>query len=208
MDIIPGLLTETEFRFFDSDTYEALTAVASDIVCDQINQYIDSPDADSAIVDALEAHMGDILSRFRLNKRIIDEKVIDYIDSLVPETLAQQDVDYQQIIDKLQFLEDNYTSIVINVTPSKKQDYENFVSAIFKVTCSMRSQGVNTTYPDLVSAIEDNKFIFYTPGQKTRTTKVNRVLSTRRKWTMALNGSRYLLYCQEHDIDAAERRRF
>lgn len=208
MDIIPGILTDKEFKYFKESTYAALAAVSADILSNALNAYIDSPEADSDVVESLQEYMGSLLERYRLNKRVLDEDTISYIDSLVPETMASQDVDYTQIVEKLQFLEDSYTNLVISVAPRNRRLFDNFLKEILDVLICMHNKGVSPAYPDIMDRIKGNQFLFYSPNEKTRVTKVSRVVSARRRWTLTLNGAKYLLYCQEHGIGLQERRRF
>ncbi len=208
MDVIPGILTERELRYFTDEDYHALAGVSAEIVCNHINNYIDDANSDPEIVNRLQTNMGSLLARYRLNKRVTDEDTIAYIDSLVPEALPQQSDEYQNVIDRLQFLEGNYTSIIVTIPPRKKPMYMDFLSSLLSVLDRMSKDEVSPTYGNLLQRIDANKFMFYVPNEKTRTTRMNRIISTRRKWTLALNGARYLQYCQENGIGAAERRRF
>ena len=208
MDIIPGILTDHEFRYFEEKDYRALEKVADDVICRFLNDYMACPEADQGVKSDLERYMGAKLRCYALSSYVLNEKLVEYVDSIAPEAMAFQNVDYQQIVDRLQILEDDYSSLIFDVMPRKKEHYNEFLKCVTDVVQRMLKSGTTTVYQNVTERIRANSFLFYTPNEKGRRTGISKLSATKRKWTIALNGAKYLIFCNNNGIDVPERRRF
>lgn len=208
MDIIEGILTDKELKYFNEEAYAALADVVDVTLCESIYDYVNSPDADPSIVANLYKYLKTKIDSYEVEKYVRDNNILAYIDTLSPETMALQPMDYQTIIDKLDFLADNHSSILSVTVPRTKAMYTRFIKAVKEVLNDMSKAKVSPTYNNVIGRINANSFIFYVPGEKSRTTPVAKVGRTRRKWIVALNGAKYLKMCTERNIDVADRRKF
>lgn len=208
MDIFPQMLGETEFRYFTESDYEALSGVLDDVTANYIVKYMQSPDADSSIVAAIQQNLGDRLHALTFHIELKNSGILDLVNGLSPESLAISTVDLNELINRLSFLEENQNSIRSSIPGRTSKDYAKFESAISMVVHRIVMAGDTPTYPDILKRVMANKFLFYVPGEKEHYTGVGVLNSKKRQWTLALNGARWLKYCSDNNIPFEKRSAF
>lgn len=208
MDIFPQLLGEAEFRHFTPDDYGDLNAVLDEITAGYLLSYLENPAGDAEIKDKMNQYLRNAIDSLTFHTKLKEAGLVDLVKNLSPESLAMSNVDLVKLVEQLSFLEQNSDKIKTTIPARSSKAYHNFYDAMGRVVTRMMLSGTQTTYPDIMDRIEANKFLFYQTGEKDHPTGVGILNSKRRQWVVALNGARWLLYCKDKGITAAERSKF
>lgn len=208
MDIFPKLLGETEFRNFTESDYAALANVLDDVTANYIVKYMKSVGADESIVADIDKYLGQKLHALTFHIELKNSGVLDLVNGLSPESLAVSQVNLDELIERLSFLEENQDSIRSTIPGRTSRDCAAFESAVSRVVSRIVTEGGTPTYPDIPKRMAANKFLFYSPGEKEHYTGVGVLNSKKRQWTLALNGARWLKYCSDNNIPFEKRSAF
>lgn len=208
MDIFPKLLGETEFKNFTEEDYEKLADVLDDVTANYIVKYMKEPNADADIVSAIQKNLGDKLHTLTFHIELKNSGILDLVNSLSPESLAISQIDLDELIDRLSFLEKNQDSIRSSIPGRTSAACAKFESAMHSVVTRIIVSGGTPTYPDIPKRLAANRFLFYSPGEKEHYTGVGVLNSKKRQWTLTLNGARWLKYCNDNNIPFEKRSAF
>ena len=208
MDIFPELIGEKEFEYFNAATYTALSEILNDTLAKYLKDYITNPAANVEIVSDIQKYLGEQVESLTFHYVLQDRGIIDLVGHLTPETLIKSDVNREEIKNQLLFLESNINKLRTVIPARTKKAYEAFMSCLSGTLETMRSEGIQPTYPNIIKRIESNKFVFYTPNDKGHTTGSNIINSRRKQWIMCLRGLQYTEYCDANGINYLKRRVF
>jgi len=208
MDIFPKLLGETEFRNFTENDYAALANVLDDVTANYILAYKSKENADPAIVADIDQYLGEKIRALTFHLELKNSGVLDLVNGLSPESLAMSQVDLDDLIERLSFLEENQDSIRSTIPGRNSADCSRFIGAVSSTVARIVMSGGTPTYPDIPRRLEANRFLFYSPGEKEHYTGVGILNSKKRQWTLTLNGARWLKYCSEHNVPFEKRSAF
>lgn len=208
MDLIPSLLGEAEFREFTPSDYVTFETIIDDNIAKFIRDYMRNPEADKALVQAIQDNIGDTVTSYTMHFEMIERGIIDMLDRLTPESLLAPDCDLDTLEDKLTYLNDNYNKIKFEIEPRTKDDYSEFLDMMKNLIRRMIARGIQPTYPDIIKRIESNKFVFYIPNDKGHPTGCNTIIRRMNQWKACLSGVKYLKYCNERNIGYVARSNF
>lgn len=208
MDIFPQLIGEKEFRYLTPDDYGAIDGILDEVTAGYLLTYINHPAAENTIKSDIVRYLKPSIDSLTFHTKLKDEGYVDLVKNLNPESLAISDVDLDNLITKLSFLEENASKIKSTIPARTSQAYKDFYAAMSGVSTRMKISGIELTYPDMLDRIAANKFLFYTTGEKDHPTGVGILNSKRRQWTIALKGAKWLKYCKSRNISVAERSKF
>lgn len=208
MDIFPKLIGEKEFLNFTDEDYAALSAVLDDVTAKYICDYCDNPNADKALVEKIRSHMQETLTSLTFHIELKNNGTVELVKSLSPESLPYADVDLNELIAKLSYLEANQDNIKSTIPGRTREAYERFVASMDMLVSRMKMDGIIPTYPDMVKRIQANKFLFYQSGEKEHTTGIGILNNKKRQWILALNGARWIQYCTEKGLSHSQRSAF
>ena len=208
MDVFPGLIGEKEFSFFTPGDYLALRGVLNDVLAKDLRDYMSNPTANPAVVNEMKKNIGPAVESLTMHFTMTDNGTFDFVRSLVPETLPTSGADLDVLIAKLKFLEDNAPKLMTTIPGRKRVDYDAFLGMLHGVYMRMTQAGVDTTYPDWISLVEANSFVFYTPNEKAHSTGSQIVSLRKRQWTSVLRGAMFMKRCEEEGLSYPERRKF
>ncbi len=208
MVIIPEILGEAEFRFFNDTDFECLKDVLDDSLAKYLKTYFENPEANPEIVARIKEKIGDAVESLTMHYVLQEKGIISLLASLSPETLMNSGTDLEEIRVKLKFLEDNIDKVRVTISARPKAAYDNFKTSISGVIHRMMLEGVETTFPEVLARLDSNRFLFYVPNDKGHTTGVSIVNTKRRQWVMCLRGIEYKQYCDNNGIDYITRRYF
>lgn len=208
MDIFPQLIGEKEFRYFTSDDYGALHGVLDEVTAKYLLDYLNNPAGEATVKADIERYLRPSIDSLTFHIKLKEEGYVELVNSLNPESLALSDVDLDDLIKKLSFLEANVSKIKSTIPARTSQAYKNFFAAMTGVSNRMVMSGISLTYADMLDRISANKFLFYTTGEKDHATGVGILNSKRRQWMIALKGANWLKYCKARGITVAERSKF
>lgn len=208
MDIFPELLGENEFKCFTEKHFEALKDVLNDVLAKCIKDYIESPDADAEVVQAIEKYLGPTIESMTMHIVMKENGVLDLVRGLVPENLPTMDIDLDELIDKLKFLEDNSPKLMTSIPKRTRDSWDMFFCSMKDLDNVMKAAGIPRTYNDFVERIKENQFVFYIPNAKATSTGSQAVNLKRRQWIISLRGAEFMKYCNAKNIPFYERRLF
>lgn len=208
MDIFPKLLGETEFKNFTEEDYVKLADVLDDVTSGYIVKYIRDPNADPVLVEEINKNLGDKLHLLTFHIELKNSGILELVNGLSPESLAMSQVDLDELIERLSFLEKNQDSIRSSIPGRTSAACARFESAISMVIHRILMNGGTPTYPDIPKRLAANRFLFYSPGEKEHYTGVGILNSKKRQWTLTLNGARWLKYCNDNNVPYEKRSAF
>lgn len=208
MDVFPELIGELEFSFFSPSDYLALRGVLNDVLANDIRKYMKDPRANPAVVDSISKYIGSTIESLTMHFIMKENGTLDLVRSLVPETLPSSNIDLDDLIGKLTFLEQNESKLMSVIPGRKRADFDVFMGAIKAVLDRMSLSGTKPTYPDVLNRIKANSFVFYSPNEKSYATGSNIVSLKKRQWTTVLRGAQFMQRCNKENISYPERRKF
>lgn len=208
MDVIPGIIGETELRCFNENTFAALKRVLPGSVATYIKNYTNKPDADSQIVALIEQNIGTELHNLTLHLEMQEKGIPELVLALDPLTFLNTYGDDPEVEEKLLYLSENCDKVMFSITPPNTDDYHAFRAALTDVLMNMQMTGVTPTYPDILQRIDANKFIFYASNGKARSTGVGILNTKHQQWMLCLKGLLYRKYCNSLNIPLEYRRIF
>lgn len=208
MDIIPGLITDKEFKYFEVDDYVALGKLLNDMSAKYIKSYMENPDADKRVVDYMENFLGTIIESMTFHFTLQEKGIIDLVTYITPEALVGSDINYDDAYEKLKFLEDNIDKLRMMIPIRNKDDWTAFRSRMDNLVLRMRAANDAPTYPDFLDRLDVNKFVFYKPNEKSHSTRSGIISSKRRQWAMCLRGIEFIRHCESNNIPVLNRRVF
>lgn len=208
MDVLPQILSDADFLYFDEEIYAAFSRILNDVICKYISTYMQSGQAIPEVVDAMQKYLGQKIEILSFPQVLKDKGILDYVTNLVPETLPGGDIDLDETVSKLSYLQDNIGKVTTVITQRTAEDYNSFLKSMIELTKKMNQCGKAPTYGDLLRRIEANKFLFYTRNEKSRNNGLGIISSRKKKWTIALWGARYIQECDKRGIQTNSRRRF
>lgn len=208
MDVFPELIGEKELSYYTPSDYLALRGVLNDVLARDVVAYTKNPLANPGVVKAIEENLGSALESLTMHFTLMENGTFDLVKSLVPETLATASVDYDDLIERLTFLEENANKLLTVIPGRKRIDYDKFRASIAAVVERIRQAGDTPTYPDLLQRVDENSFVFYVPNEKDHSTFSGVINQRKRQWTTVLQGARYIKRCNEEKVSYPDRRRF
>lgn len=200
MDILPKILGEKEFKHFTKSDYAALSSVLDDVTARYLQDYCANPNADKEVVTAIEENLSGSITSLTFHLELKKRGLIDLVQGLAPESLVYADVNLDELIEKLSYLEEHQGDIKSTIPGRCKDDFRRFEAAVSGVISRIYASGSTPTYPDIMERLSANKFLFYQTGEKEHTTGVGILNSKKRQWTLALNGAKWLKYCNERNL--------
>lgn len=208
MDIFPNLIGETEFKYFDEGTYSAMKGVLDEVTAKYLLDYINNPAALPDIVSAIKGNLGHTIDELTFHIVLKERGVVELVRNLSPESLPTVSIDLDELISSLTFLENNIDKVRTTIPARTSSGYHTFVDSMSCVMTRILMSGETPTYPDIMDRIKANKFLFYTTGEKDHSTGVGILSSKRRQWVVALNGARWMKYCNDSHVSQVERSKF
>lgn len=207
--IIPGLLYDDDFKYFDDTTYAALDGVMNDIIAKMIKAYIDNPNAEPEIVEAINAHVGKSVISYTLHLEFEKRKIFDLLKTIQPDTLVQTDAAYKEkVLNDLEFVYNNVDNIVTVIPARTRKQLTEWRSALSMVGMRMSAAGTNWKVPDMFYRLEANSDLFYSAREKDRNLPTNSIISLRDKWMMALRAIQWDNYCNSKGVAFDKRTAF
>lgn len=208
MNIIPGLLTDKEFRYFKPEDYLALGKLLNDVSAGYLKTYIDNPRADPYVVDCIQQFLGATIESLTFHFVLQEKGITDLVAHITPESLVGGNVDLDDAYEKLKFLEDNVDKLRMAIPVRSKDDWLEFRECMERLVERMAVESESPTYHNMLELLDDNKFIFYKPNEKQHSTKSGIIASKRRQWTMCLRGIEFLQHCSRNGVQVLNRRVF
>lgn len=211
MDIVKGLLSETEFRLFKAEDYYALECLLDDSLANQLLTYINSTGQDPFVLDNIKCFLLPTIESLTFPLKLHSEGYVEMISKLSPQVVVSttQDPEYlKKLHGQLRFLEANFDKITARTPARTRSDYDNFLRRMTNLVGRAMSEGIELTYPNLVQRIEANKFVFYSPQDKGHSTMLGNITRRRREWILCLRGLDYKEYCDTKGVPNNLRRVF
>lgn len=208
MDVFPEVLGEKEFSYFPSTTYYHLSNVLNDSLAKQLKAYMANPDANQAVVSHIKENLGDTIESLTMHFTLQEKGIPELIQKLTPDTLLTSGIDLDEVIEKLTFLEDNYSKVLTSIPSRTKDQWLNFRRDVNEALGHIYGCGEQPTYPNIMERLDANSFMFYTPNEKPHGTKVSIINLKKRQWMLALKGARYAKRCDAEGIPYLDRRKF
>lgn len=208
MDIFPSLLSETEFSYFVDEDYDALKDVLNDVLAKFIREYMNNPNANPELVAKINEKLGSTIECMTMHFVLEEKGIIDLVKGLVPENLPSMNIDLDNLITQLSFLESNSAKLMTSIPKRSRESWDKFLARMKSLETRMRSQGVTPFYGDFIDRIQANQFVFYVPNAKAYGTGSQIINVKRRQWIISLRGAEYMKYCNERNIPYMERRKF
>ena len=206
MDVIPGIFGEKEFAAMDDNTIRVLGTLLDDKVALVLKNYLDNPEADKEIVDRVSLLIGDKIAKCTFHMEVIDSGVIDLLKSLSYQSLAYGDLNYDYIIQQLEFLEENKHKLKGYIEPRESKNFAEFLKCMKDLSTTMI--GKPKDYDNLTARVKANKEFFCSAHERNRPTRIGIAISKTNEWEIELQGARYLKYCNENNITGWMRREF
>lgn len=203
--VIPQLLSEEDFSYFDEDTYNALLPLLDDVLCKYLADYMKNPEANPDVVETIDHYYHGIIESYTLPAKLEEMGVFSLVATITPQAVVNLDIDRNDVIQKLSFLDKHCTKTISSVQPRTAADFHLFEKELAKV--AMRKPYANAN-PNMLRMIQSNSFIFYMSHEKTRKTGMGLVNSRRRSWLVSLRGAEFLNYCENKNIPVNVRRMF
>lgn len=205
LDVIPMLITENEFRFFEEKDFKALENVLDDIIAEYLANYLENPKADPAVRSTLERYLGDVIRSFTLHITLRNRGILKLLATIAPETLLQSNLDLNEVYTQLKFLEDNLPKLRATIPNRTMSDYSSWITTLHAVSARMQAAGVPLHYSDMFERMKSNQFLFYKSNDKGHSTYCNIVTTRRNQWEMCLRGIEFVRHCNANGV-AIDRR--
>lgn len=208
MEIIPGILGEAEFAYFNENDYGNLRGVLNTALAGHLKSYLNTPNANPKVVADINKYLGDEIVGLTMHKVMQEKGITDMVTSLSPETLLTVIEEKPEIREQLTYLAENFDKLRVTIKPATKADYERFESSVLSVLQRMSADGIVPTFPDIRLRLDANKFIFYKSNGKLQSTGVGILNAKHQQWRLCLNGLLFKEYCDEKNINYVARRVF
>lgn len=208
MDVITNILGEKELSYFDNDDFGVFVGVMDDNIARSVKRYLGSAEANRQIVEHIRTHIGDRVESLTMHFTLQESGITQLLSTISPEVLLSAEVDIDDVYDKLKFLEQNVDKLLVTIPARPKSAYESFITCIESVIDRIIQAGDSPTYPEVVARVKANSFLFYKPNDKGHSTGTGIVNSRRNSWIQCLRGIEYTKYCDEHGVNAVDRRAF
>ena len=208
MDIIPNILGEIEFLYLDADGYGDLRNVLNTTIAKYIKRYIDNPNADETVANKVRAMLGKDIVGLTMRETLQEKGILDLVTAISPITVLTLVEEQPDILDKLEYLEENSQNMRVTIKPAKSDDYAHFRSDVARTIDAIKRDGKQPTYPDIIKRLDANKQAFYHPNGKAQGTGIGIINAKHQQWTMCLKGLRFKKYCDEKNLNYIQRRAF
>lgn len=207
--IIPGLLYDDDFKFFNEETYAALDGVLNDVLAGMIRKYLNNPDADPEVIEAMSKTITPTVKSYTLHLELEERNIFELLNNLQPESIFQTDASYKaSVLESLLYLNDNVKNVIATIPARTRVKYDLWRKALFNVQDIMRREGASWKVPNMMSIMEANKSLFFEPREKDRYLPSNSVLNKKDKWLMALRALQWDNYCMQHGVGMESRLSF
>lgn len=206
--MLDKLIGENEILCFKDTDFAALQGVLNDALSLSIKKYMENPKANPEVVKRLQDNLGKTIECYTMHFVLRDKGILDLVSNLSPAALVNSNVDLDKLIEQLSFLESNSSKLMTNIPKRTKEAWENFFDHMKMVDRSPELAALGKTYKDWIARIEANRIAFYIPNGKPTSTRSGCVNAKHTQWITALNGARYLKYCNENGIAQSARRLF
>lgn len=207
--IIPGLLYDDDFKFFNEETYAALDGVLNDVLAGMIRKYLNNPDADPEVIEAMNKTITPTVKSYTLHLELEERNIFELLNNLQPESILQTDASYKaSVLESLLYLNDNVKNVIATIPARTRMKYDLWRKALFNVQDIMRREGASWKVPNMMSIMEANKSLFFEPREKDRYLPSNSVLNKKDKWLMALRALQWDNYCMQHGVGMESRLSF
>lgn len=207
--IIPGLLYDDDFKFFNEETYAALDGVLNDVLAGMIRKYLNNPDADPEVIEAMSKTITPTVKSYTLHLELEERNIFELLNNLQPESILQTDASYKaSVLESLLYLNDNVKNVIATIPARTRVKYDLWRKALFNVQDIMRREGASWKVPNMMSIMEANKSLFFEPREKDRYLPSNSVLNKKDKWLMALRALQWDNYCMQHGVGMESRLSF
>lgn len=199
--IIPGLLYDDDFKYFDENTYKALQGVMNDVIAKMIKAYIDNPAADQELVSVIKDMIGDSVVSYTLHLEFENRKIFDLLKTLQPDTIQQTDAEYKALVlEKLEYVYDNVDRIITVIPARSNAAFNNWKNELTKVAQRMAQVGAFWKVPDMFKRLQVNSELFYSAREKDRNLPTSMILSKKDRWLLALRAVQWDNYCNTHSV--------
>lgn len=207
--IIPGLLYDDDFKFFNEETYAALDGVLNDVLAGMIRKYLNNPDADPEVIEAMRTTITPTVKSYTLHLELEERNIFELLNNLQPESILQTDASYRaHVLDSLLYLNDNVKNVIATIPARTRAKYDAWRRALSSVQATMQAQGASWKVPNMMTIMEANKSLFFEPREKDRYLPSNSVLNKKDKWLMALRALQWDNYCTQHGVGMESRLSF
>lgn len=208
MDVITGILGETEFKFFDADDFGDFYSVMNEMTAWLMREYMLNPSADKEVVAHIDKYLGDAIRSITLPRVLTDKGILKMLQNVNPGTILAYARNNPECYENLKFLEDNYHLLRPNSKVPTAKEFQNFKSMIGRVLSKEKAAGFKPTYPDIPKRIQANSFMFYSPHTVAKGGAVGMLHARHNMWHMFYRGLDFDHYCMENNITNAQRRMF
>lgn len=199
--IIPGLLYDDDFKYFDENTYKALQGVLNDVIAKMIKTYIDNPAADKELVSVIKDMIGDSVISYTLHLEFENRKIFDLLKTLQPDTIQQTDAEYKaSILEQLEYVYNNVERIITVIPARTNKAFTTWKAELSKVEARMRQNGAFWKVPDMFKRLQVNSELFYSAREKDRNLPTSVILSRKDRWLLALRAVQWDNYCNSHSV--------
>lgn len=196
MDVITGIITEEEAKSLSEKAWSALVPLATDAVANMLQNYISDESSDREVVEKIKATFEGILNDESMYVELKSLGIPDLLRQMNFEEISEKQGQYVvDLIEKLELLEKYEPNIKATIEPRKPKDFNNFLSTI-------------SSNPVLKEKVRVNKIFFCSPREKVRYTGLGIAITRADTWKIALQGLRYIQYCEKHAITEIYRREF
>lgn len=210
MDIIEGILSEEELRYFDEDGYEAFNKVLDDVLAETLLEYITGTGQDPEVLASVKKHMGRTITNLTFPKTVKDMGVIGMIRMLSIPAIVRgvySDESLATILTQLQFLENNFDKIHMRSPIRTAKEFRDFESALNRAIISGTAAGAKLNYTN-TNALRANSFLFYTPRDTGKSLGLDSLITGHTTWRKYLMCILYKNACDRFGVPAVERRDF
>lgn len=208
MDVISGILGETEFSYFTKDDFGTFTKVMDDTVANMVIKYMNDQAADKAVVGLIQENIGEVLRIRTLHKQLHAQGIPQLLTTISPETILTAEIDLDDVYKKLKTLDETSADILSYMPARSKDDFLSFKAMVQSVLVRIQQDGNKPTYPEIIKRIEANSFLFYRPNDRGHNTGVGIIGYSTQRWKQCLRGIEYDMYCHDHNISPIARRAF
>lgn len=206
MDVISGIFGEAEFRAMPDEMIVCLGRLLDDKLATRIKNYLTAPQADKELVGRIKTLIGDKIEKCTFHVDVLQRGSVELISKLSVPTLAYREVDLNFLDTELSWLKQNKDKLKSYIEPRKREDFQEFIYHLKELQKAMI--GKPKEYSNLLERVTANKNAFCAANEKPRPTRIGTIVSQSQNWEVGLNGVKFLIYCQNNNVEDWLRREF
>lgn len=192
--VIDSLLSEEDVMSMPDRTLEAFSKVFGVVVSQELYKYMyERDDNDPNVVEKLERVAGRAIMLNVFHLLAAERGVVKIANEYSLGTISDNLVDYDMLIEKLQWLKDNSRYLRSEIPSRTADDYNS--------ACHL----LEATNPNVCRVVKANKPLFCPPHEKATRTGMGRFISSN-GWLKLLSACRFGQYCATHQVSSNNRR--